>query len=152
MPGRSVSGSRGPRTSQQDALRRARQLLEDAITQPADEKWAKNLLAALQKAWRVFRLHVLESEAEDGSLEEILTMKPQLAKRVALLRGEHVSLREEIAVLCAQVLEQIETAKTDVEALRLESGRVLDHLRLHQAKGIDLVYEAFLRVEGGEGP
>ena len=144
---------RDPRTSQQDALRRARRLLEDAITRHAgDDEWARNLLVALEKVRRVFRLHVSEAEAEDGSLNEILTMKPQLSKRVALLQGEHQSLGDEIAVLCAQVAEQVDSTKMDVEGLRLDSGRILDRLRLHQAKGIDLVYEAFLRVEGGEGP
>jgi hypothetical protein len=153
MPEGSSPVHRSSRTSQQDALRRARQALEDAITLPAGDRqrWCTNLLVALQKVRRIFRLHVLESEADDGSLNEVLTIKPQLGRKVVLLRGEHGALREEIAVLCARVVEQIDSADPDTDVLRLDSRKIVDRLLLHQAKGSDLLYEAFIRIEGGEG-
>ena|SRR5436190_869891 len=153
MPGRSPQNVGRRHTSRQDALRKVRQGLDDALTLPAgdERRWIQNLLLALQRVRRTFRLHVLEAEADDGSLQEIVTVKPQLARRVALLRAEHSSLREEIAVLCARAIDQVDSAKMDVESLRLDAGRLQDHLLKHQAKGADILWDAFVRTEGGEG-
>jgi hypothetical protein len=138
-----------PRRAQHDALRRLRHALDDATTAPSmdHEDWAGHLSRVLTKLGRIFGKHVSETEAPDGSLDEIVQIKPHLQSRVRKIMDEHVSLRCRIDQLNEAVKVCGITDET-IEDLRIEAGNLADAIRLHQAKGVDLVYEAYLREEG----
>ena len=138
-----------PRRAQHDALRRLRHSLDDAITAPSldHEIWAAHLSKVLAKLGRIFGKHVSETEAPDGSLDEIVQIKPHLQPRVRKIKDEHTLLSLRIDQLSSAVKVCGATEAT-IEDLRVEAGRLADAIRLHQAKGVDLVYEAYLREEG----
>ena len=138
-----------PRRAQHDALRQLRHALDDAITAPSldHDAWVGHLGGVLTRLGRIFGKHVSETEGPDGSLLEIVQLKPHLQPRVAKIKDEHISLRCRIEELCLSVMA-CGAAEASIETLRIEAGQLADAIRLHQAKGIDLVYEAYHRDEG----
>jgi len=133
-----------------DALRSARRSLDDAITAPAADSayWAANLLAELRKLARVFEKHVRESEGNEGSLPEVLALKPHLQSRVSMVMDDHGLIQRHIDEVISLTERQLETRGVWTESLRLNAAALVDEVRSHQAKGTDLVYEAFHRVDG----
>lgn len=142
--------SRPPAGFRRDALRSARRALDDAITSPATDAvaWAAKLLAELRKLDRVFEKHVRESEGDEGSLPEVLALKPHLQSRVGMVMDDHALIRRHIDDVIGLAEQQLASRAVWVEALRLNAGALADEVRSHQAKGTDLVYEAFNRVDG----
>jgi len=133
-----------------DALRAARRSLDDAIVAPAidNHTWATNLLAELRKLSRAFAKHVRESEGDDGSLPEVLALKPHLQHRVGMVMDDHSLILRHIEDVVSMTEQQLSSRSVWVESIRLNAGGLADEIRLHQAKGTDLVYEAFNRVDG----
>jgi hypothetical protein len=133
-----------------DALRAARRSLDDAICAPAADSlaWAANLLAELRKLARVFEKHVRESESDEGSLPEVLALKPHLQSRVGMIMDDHGLIQRHIDDVVALVEQQLSSHAVWVDSLRLNAAGLVDEVRSHQAKGTDLVYEAFNRVDG----
>jgi hypothetical protein len=138
-----------PHRAQHDALRRLRHSLDDATTAPSldHEVWAAQLSKVLAKMGRIFGKHIAETEAPDGSLQEIVQIKPHLQPRVRKIKDEHTYLSRRIDQLSSAARVCGATDAT-IEDLRIEAGRLADAIRLHQARGVDLVYEAYLREEG----
>jgi len=133
-----------------DALRAARRSLDDAITAPSADglDWAANLLTELRKLSRVFEKHIRESESNEGSLPEVLALKPHLQSRVGMVMDDHGLIQRHIDGVIEDTERQLSAGAVWVDSLRLTVGGLVDEVRAHQAKGIDLVYEAFHRVDG----
>jgi hypothetical protein len=133
-----------------DALRAARRSLDDAITAPAADAaaWATNLLTELRKLARVFEKHVRETESAEGSLPEVLALKPHLQSRVGMVMNDHDLIQRHIDDVVGLTDQQLSSRAVWVESLRLNAAALVDEVRSHQAKGTDLVYEAFNRVDG----
>lgn len=144
---------REPRPEQHDALRRARHTLDDAITSPSGDAviWANGVLRAVRKLGRVYQKHVSEAEGPEGGLTEVLSLKPHMQRRVTQIKREHETLRAEIAQISEALTAQIAAELVDKGALRQRATQLDDALRLHQSKGVDLLYEAYHRVDGGPG-
>jgi hypothetical protein len=141
----------GPTISiRRDALRSARRSLDDAITAPAADAafWATNLLAELRKLARVFEMHVRETESDEGSLPEVLALKPHLHSRVGMVMNDHCLIQRHIDDVVGLTDQQLGSRAVWVESLRINAAALVDEVRSHQAKGTDLVYEAFNRVDG----
>lgn len=138
-----------PHRAQHDALRRLRHSLDDVITTHSldQEAWVRQLGTVLTKLGRIFGKHIAETEARDGSLEDIVQLKPHLRPRVSKIIDEHVSLRTRIDQLSSAV-KVCGATDANIDDLRNEVGQLSNALRQHQAKGVDLVYEAYLREEG----
>jgi hypothetical protein len=119
------------------------------ITTPSldQEAWVGQLSKVLTKLGRIFGKHIAETEARDGSLEDIVQIKPHLRPRVSKIVDEHTTLRTRIEQLCSAV-KVCGATDANIDDLRKEVGQLADAIRLHQAKGVDLVYEAYLREEG----
>jgi len=139
-----------PHRAQHDVLRRLRHSLDDAITAPSmdSEVWVSQLCTVLTKLGRIFGRHVAEAEGPDGSLVEIMQLKPHLQPHVRKIKDEHLTLGGRIAELCASAKACHDIDYSTVEDLRIEAGKLADAIALHQAAGVDLVYEAYLREEG----
>jgi hypothetical protein len=138
-----------PDTRQRDAMLRSRQALDDATAADASNApaWAEGLVSSLRAVRRVLGQHVKESEADGGSLELVLEAKPRLLRRVSQIREEHVALQNEIADLLLELGEQLKAKKVDVEAMRERITRAQTSLRLHEARGAELLHEAYIRDE-----
>ena len=137
-------------TFRRDPLRAARRSLDDAITSPSADAldWASNLLTELRKLARVFDKHIRDSESNDGSLPEVLALKPHLQSRVGMVMNDHSLIQRHIDDVIDDAQHQLGIDAVRVDSLRLMVGSLVDEVRAHQAKGIDLVYEAFHRVDG----
>jgi cytidylate kinase len=141
-----------PATKQKDALLRARQSLETAVqSDAADTKaWAREVSNAVDALRRVFDRHVREAEAADGSLNDVVRVKPRLARRVAQIRDEHAIIRNALADFVLQLKNEIAAGDVAVERLKERAVRAGVSLRMHDAKGTELLHEAYLHDDGGE--
>ena len=141
-----------PRVSGHDALREARQALDDALTAPADQRqWGEQVLTALSGVHRVHQRHQRASEAPGGTLEQAVAERPGLGHRARALRLEHPLLIDDAATLEAELRSAIASAHVEAERVRWKAGALQDAVRRHVAQGTDLLYEAFHRDDGGEG-
>lgn len=141
-----------PRVSGHDALRSARQALDDVLTAPADRpSWGADVGAALAALHDVLVRHQRASEAPGGTLEQMVDAKPGLQSAVRGLRREHPLLIEDARELTSEVNAAVGAATLDAERIRWKAGALQDAVRRHVARGTDLLYEAFHREEGGEG-
>ena len=141
-----------PRVSGHDALRAARQSLDDALTGPSDRAaWGAEVAAALGALHDVLVRHQRASEAPGGTLEQMVDAKPGLQSKVRALRLEHPLLIEDARELTSDVEAAVRAATLDPERVRWKAGALQDAVRRHVARGTDLLYEAFHREEGGEG-
>ena len=151
---RMAPGAAGPRLSGHEALRHARQAMDDAIIAPAAGDplgWARGLHDALAELADILRRHREASERAGGTLEEMAELEPRLVPRLDRSRAEHLPLIERADALRETVAAQMAAGRVDVDHLRQEAGRLQSDVRHHMAVGIDLMYEAYKRDMGGEG-
>jgi hypothetical protein len=140
-----------PRTKQQGALRRIEESLDDLLATTPDDlrNWGREVQHTITALSRVFERHVREAEAKDGSLADALALKPHLARRVALVRAEHVTIQREIRGLLTESAAFLDSPQPDDGALRALVVQTQGSLRRHEKNGLTLLYEAYLRDEGG---
>ncbi len=144
----------GPRLSGHEALKRARERMDDAIIAPAAGDrlaWAGGLRDALDGLAAVLREHSETAEAPGGSLDEMAELAPHLNFRIDRARAEHPSLIRRTDELREDVAGQIAAGKVDAARLRSDAGRLQGDVRHHMAAGVDLIFEAYDRDLGGEG-
>lgn len=136
------------RISGYDALRAARQEVDDALVAPATEPaaWRAALDGSLEALEAAFTRHRTVSELPGGPLDQAVAAKPGMRVAAQRLRNEHPVLLEELASLRAMARSE----GMDIEALRWRVSAHQDAVRRHMAKGADLIHEAG-RDEGGEG-
>jgi hypothetical protein len=139
-----------PETIRRDPLTAARTALGEAAMAAAEDTlaWSMSLFTALRKLSKVFEEHVNESEADDGVLPEMLSIKPHLGKRVRTLKQDHDQIRQRLRAAMTAVEEQVCSPEIEVEKLRLLAGIVVHDIRRHETRGNDLLYEALNRVDG----
>lgn len=142
-----------PRLSGYEALRHARQAMDDAIIAPSTDAthWAGGMREALDELAGILRRHQDASERPGGTLEEMAALQPRLTPRLDRSRAEHVPLIERAEGLRDSASRQMEAGSVDVDRLRQDVGRLQSDVRRHMAVGIDLMYEAYERDMGGEG-
>ena len=147
-------GAARPRFSGYEALRHARQAMDDAIIAPASGdpiEWGRGLHDALAELADILRRHREASERPGGTLEEMAQLEPRLVPRLERSQSEHVPLIERADGLREAVAAQVAAGRVDVDHLRQEAGRLQSDVRHHMAVGVDLMYEAYERDMGGEG-
>ena len=150
----SGDGERGSQVqvSGRDRLRAARDAVEEALLVPAADTttWHTTMSAAVQSLETAFRRHRDVSEAPDGPLHRAETLRPQLARAARTQRQEHEEILRDVASILA-TLAGSGVAPADPDSVRWYVGRLQESIRRHIARGSDLLYEAFVRDEGGEG-
>ena len=142
-----------PRLSGHDALRYAREAVDDAITAPSGDHahWAAGLRTGLEGLVTILHRHREVSEAPGGTLEEMAQLRPRLTPRIDRSRAEHLPLIARGEGLRDAVDRQIEAGNIDVAVLRADAGALQDDVRHHMAKGVDLINEVYFQDMGGEG-
>ena len=109
------------------------------------DRWRKRLRRELIKLARAADDHVVETEAPNGLLAEIVEEAPRLWREADGLRAEHLMLVQE----CACVLGQVEGSGSPL-SLRRQVNTLLGRFERHRYRGADLVYEAFdVDIGGG---
>ncbi len=143
----------GPRLSGHEALRYARETMDDAIIAPAGNEahWAEGLRDALATLADILHRHRTASEAPGGSLDDMARLRPRLISRIERARSEHLPLFERAESLHNEIVRQLEAGSVQVARVRADAGALQDDVRHHMAAGLDLIYEVYFRDMGGEG-
>ena len=131
-------------------LREAIGEVERALAAPAGdryEQWGKELRHELDGLGDALERHIASTEAAGGLLDDILHEEPRLARRVQLVRDDHVVL-----------LRRLDNARAalpggadDVGHARDRVVELLEAIVRHRHLGSDLVYDAFnVDIEAGD--
>jgi hypothetical protein len=105
------------------------------------------VMACLEDLRSALQRHVVETEADGGLLNQILTDAPRLANAVYRLRQDHVELSDAVAAL----LIRPAPGNGDSAAIRDAGLSLLGQLARHRQRGADLLYEAYNVDVGGGG-
>ena len=95
--------------------------------------------------------HVMDLEEYDGYMSAALECSPNLAGKVTALKQEHEQFRDSVHRLTAQLERLDADDHTGIERVCLDIGDLLGRIDEHSRREADLLNEAFLRDEGGEG-
>lgn len=109
-----------------------------------------SLLFVLQSFQRHLK-RLMSLEEEEGYMSVVLNSRPELHEEVEALRREHDEFRAATARILARLRR---LAPTDHQGFAKASEKLLallDKLDAHSKKEIDLLQEALLQDEGGEG-
>lgn len=118
-----------------------------ALGAPARDgrSWRARLERELARLAEATEAHVVETEASDGILEEIVEQAPRVWRAVERLKGEHAELRTRCRELRAHLDGRDSTAR-----IRRETERLLAAYEAHRHRGADLVFEAYgVDIGGG---
>lgn len=118
-----------------------------AVDAPAASgtRWRRRLQREFVQLARAAENHVIETEAPDGLLAEIVAEAPRLWREADILRAEHEVLIEE----CARVREAI-GCSSPPRSLCHQVDALLVRFERHRYRGADLVFEAFdVDIGGG---
>ena len=111
-------------------------------------------LSSLKIITRSFQNHMecmMTMKEQDGYLENVLEIRPNLSNAVDVLRQEHDEFLEELGVVLYR-LEHISLKNQKcLTQLCDDMTEMLKKLDGHKKSERDLFHEAFEREEGGEG-
>lgn len=130
-------------------LRDSMTAVEHALAGPATgdvAHWASRVEAALTELAADLRTHVEITESPDGLYPELLQVAPRLSEPVHRLIREHVSLRDRLDGLLAD----LDGGGFEVDRVRELGTSLLASMSHHRQRGADLVYEAYEVDIGGE--
>jgi hypothetical protein len=137
--------------AEHEALLAAMHRLEKALATAAsgrERAWARHVAAALRGVRHDLEEHRRSSEDPDGILAELQNAMPEAAYRINQLRQAHRAFLDEVDGLCASVERFAATGDGSVDAVRRRVAALLSELHHHQARQIDLIFEAFQRDIG----
>jgi len=95
--------------------------------------------------------HVMDLEEYDGYMSAALESSPNLAEKITALKNEHRQFRDQVHRLVAKLERIGADDRTALERVCVEVGDLLGRIDEHSRREADLLQEAFLRDEGGEG-
>ncbi len=95
--------------------------------------------------------HVMDLEEYDGYMTAALESSPNLAEKVTVLKHEHEYFRDQAHRLVAKLDRIAHDDRTGLEKVCIDIGDLLGRIDEHSRREADLLQEAFLRDEGGEG-
>ena len=95
--------------------------------------------------------HLMDLEEYDGYMTGALECSPNLAEKINALKGEHEHFRDKVRRLLARLERLGNDDRTGVDRVCVELGDLLSRVDEHSRREADLLQEAFLRDEGGEG-
>jgi len=101
-----------------------------------------------------FRRHLerlMGLEEHGGYMTMVWEKNPNLNDRVERLRSDHDSLRSSLARILPRIEQDPQLGEEEVSTVCAELTAMLDELDRHDRDEIELLQEAFLRDEGGEG-
>lgn len=117
--------------------------LEAAASSPvAMEGWLDQLSRSLEGLAKVFEDHVQMVEGDDGLLEEITELAPQLESGMEQMRTDH----REIHTFLDNLKTAVKDAATTPDGAGMIRGEVralVSSLAEHRQRGADLVYDAY---------
>jgi len=111
-------------------------------------------LSSVRFTLKSFERHldrVMALEEEGGYLCAVAECKPNLHERAETLRAQHDLFREQLATIVIAAEKVDDYDATRICAVCNEVALMLAKIDKHDRNEIDLIQEALLRDEGGEG-
>ena len=111
-------------------------------------------LSSMQFTLKSFQRHLerlMQLEEEDGYMLLVAETKPNLSARVDRLANDHQRFRESIEVLIPEIEALSEYSPVDFDDICEKVYGLLDSVDRHDHDEIELLNDAFLCDEGGEG-
>lgn len=95
--------------------------------------------------------HIMDLEEYDGYMSAALECSPNLAERITALKQEHGLFRDQVHRLVAKLERVGSHDRTELDRVCVEIGDLLGRVDEHSRREAELLQEAFMRDEGGEG-
>ena len=111
-------------------------------------------LSSLRFVGDSFQRHLkrlMQLEQADGYMAVVLAERPDMTEEVRALRREHVQFRKQVRDILARLGRVAPTDRSTFTQITNDLAALLEKLDEHHAKETDLLQEALLRDEGGEG-
>ena len=94
---------------------------------------------------------LLSLEEEEGYMDAVLSSHPELHEEVEKLRHEHDDFRRDLSRLLGRLRRVSPTDHEGFANVSADMEALLDRLETHSTKETDLIQQALLQDEGGEG-
>ncbi|NJD64982.1 MAG: hypothetical protein FIB00_07030 [Chloroflexi bacterium] len=118
----------------------------------ADERrWLEAVEATARVLFSILEQHQNVSETEGGLLVSATDLKPGLIPESERVKDEHAEMLRRASDLQSMAALQIVSDDFDAEAVCLEMTILRTILQAHLGRVDTLMYDAYFRVEGGEG-
>jgi hypothetical protein len=111
-------------------------------------------LASLQFTIKSFRRHLermISLEEVGGYMAEVLDVRPYFQDRIDLLAAEHADFRARLQHLIVKLNDISEWEEPRFDQVCDELSALLDDVDRHDVDEIELLQEALLSDDGGEG-
>jgi hemerythrin-like domain-containing protein len=152
-PARSQTLARRTRT-EHDSLLLAMHQLEAALAAAApgrEQRWNDRVQENLAGVQSALEGHVASTEGDHGLFGEIDLTRPTLVRNVERLRREHVDLIQQAEALRRQVAHYGPEELPAYASIRQQAARLLEAIRHHQAREVDLIFESlFTDIGAGD--
>ena len=119
----------------------------------AGADWSRKLstLRFLSQSFQRHLERLLELEEHDGYMAEVLKTAPALGKEIDALRNEHLQFRDALHRIVPRLERAGPADHARITALGEELLALMTQLEEHNRREEQILQEALLREEGGEG-
>ncbi len=118
----------------------------------ADERaWLEAVEATARGLFEMLEQHQHISETEGGLLPSATDLKPGLIPESERVKEEHAEMLHRAGELQSTAALQVASDDFDAEAVSLDMTVLRIMLQAHLGRVDALMYDAYFRVEGGEG-
>ncbi len=127
------------------------QQLEGALAAAApgrEQDWARRVGADLRDVRSALEEHRASAEGPGGLFAELQVALPAASYRLGNLQQAHGAMLEETDGLLTSIERLAEDGSGSFDAIRQRVSALLSGVRAHQAREVDLIYEAFCRNLG----
>lgn len=128
--------------------------LDEALARDwrADERtWLEDVEATARELFEILEQHQRISETEGGLLPSATDLKPGLIAESERVKEEHGEMLHRTGTLQSKAALQVASDDLDAEAVGLDITVLRTMLQAHLGRVDTLMYDAYFRVEGGEG-
>jgi hemerythrin-like domain-containing protein len=119
--------------------------------QGADFKRKLESLRFVGESFKRHLKHLMELEESDGYMCVVVDSRPELKDDVEALRREHAQFRTALRSMSGRLRKQASTDHDAFNVVCADFLKLLDKLDEHSKKETDLLQDALLTDEGGEG-
>jgi hypothetical protein len=120
-------------------------------TQGSDVSRKLSSLRFVNDSFRRHLKRLLQLEQSEGYLVVVLESRPELSEEVRALREQHVQFRKTVRDIAARLKRVAPNEVPEFNKICDDLTALVNELEAHHLKEADLLQEALLRDEGGEG-
>jgi hypothetical protein len=95
--------------------------------------------------------HLMELEEQGGYMSVVVTSRPESKEEVEKLQGEHAQFRKSLTRILARLRAVAPADRDTLESISQDLLGLLEQLDAHGKREVDLLQDALLTDEGGEG-